>query len=530
MKTLIIFQSTQSVQNFLKDSDPISLNNVHYLICNSDSKYLLEKVITEKKIFDFDELLHNVNFEKLFNQSIETADSICSELDTQFSSKISVSLGIKKIKFFHTIYPYSSSYRQFHFYLWETVLTKLRSSIQYHEIILYPGQAIYEPYFSLPCYLDHYCSLNNTTFLLKQPLQTKMFYKKANEITKRIKIMSLFKIQGFFFRLLDTSYNHSLNKIKNKFSKIKFSLVLSGRSKYKFHLPELNNYIEYNQFFKSKHIKKAKHKIALLQLDNLIKLNAELPLLKKTILEDFQNNHQSYLAPLIALSHSSQKNRISSVIWGLPLIFEPEKNLLLDYFFNTNIPVIGRQHGCSYVSQINPLHFHSDFNRCNKFYSYGFEEKEFRSAYPAQKPFCKIIPKKQIMMSKPRMNASAVDIIFPIANSKTEFLYEQKKIIQSLIARPDLKIIIKPVAAFNKFFDFKNLIKDYQHIKLVENVNFNEMLKIYKTNLFVFEVPSTTFDECLSLDVDIFLRSSRLFKFSPVAHSMIEKRANIFDS
>jgi len=146
------------------------------------------------------------------------------------------------------------------------------------------------------------------------------------------------------------------------------------------------------------------------------------------------------------------------------------------------------------------------------------------------------LPRFKIIKSPPKIknfnkgSREVIDITFPIANSKAEFICEQETIINALIKRNDLNIVIKSISSPDSFFRFNKLIENYPHIKLINNLSFTDYLENYYSKLFVFEVPSTTLDEAINEDSDIILRASRLFPFSSFAEANLSKRAFIYDN
>ena len=53
--------------------------------------------------------------------------------------------------------------------------------------------------------------------------------------------------------------------------------------------------------------------------------------------------------------------------------------------------VLGFQHGGSYIDQICPYHYHSDFMRCTSYYSYSFLKSDL-SLYKKEMCDIQVIP------------------------------------------------------------------------------------------------------------------------------------------
>ena len=523
MINLNIIESYESI-NSLKLVNFETTNDI-FLVYDSDSHNFIKKNFPNKKVYVAYKIIETCDLEKLFNKSLATSNQITNNLQSKITRDLEKALGVDGIGFLETIFTYKSTYAIFHDFTNTKIMNSCLSLENISRVNFFSGRSINNSFFNLEKFLNNY-------FLNKKiPINTfnnnyhSGFFRN---LTKRIKLLSHTKIKRKISQVFKSirAMLRDLNLFVGQSKKI---LVLSGFNFIDVFKKEKFRFIDINKInLANEEILDNKKMMSLNSI--LEKISIESDFITNTyFIEDLKKNILNYLRFFNFFRNKERIHDFDGIYWGLPLIFEPDKSLIVDLAMQRDIEVYGRQHGCSYCTQVDRLHFYSDFDRCSTYFSYGFGKKELKDTYPEYSPSFKIIkspPNKDNFYKKSR---EIIDITFPIANSKTEFICEQETIINALIERDDLNIVIKSISSPDTFFRFNKLIEKYPHIRLINNLTFKDFLKNYYTKLFIFEVPSTTLDEAINEDSDIILRASRLFPFSSLAQKSLLKRAFIYE-
>ena len=116
------------------------------------------------------------------------------------------------------------------------------------------------------------------------------------------------------------------------------------------------------------------------------------------ISKEINRRKKELFGRLSNLIKNLENKKINGFSWGNSPCQFTEKSSLISALQEI-YPVIGFQHGGSYVDQVYPYHYHSDFFRCTSFYSYGFIKNDL-SSYIDETQDIRIIPlgKKPLYM------------------------------------------------------------------------------------------------------------------------------------
>lgn len=520
---LNILESYEST-SLLKSLDLVKINDA-FLVFDSDSHDYVKSIFPHNKIYIAYKIVEDLNLETLFDQSLQLCNEIIIKVNNRIPTDVKAALGVEDINFLQTIFGYKSTYSIFHYKINTILIDIILKSDNFSGINFYCGRSINSSYFDLEHFFKNY--------FLNKNIPINIFHYENNSNFsynfQRLRLLSVTKITKKIFDLLKLL----LIKIKDIYFLRKQSkkvLVLSGLryidvfNTHNFKFIDINKIrIHDKEILDKKLLKSLKETLKIIQLESDYVTNT-------FFIDDLNENILDYFKYFKFFENHKLINNFKAIFWGLPLIFEPKKSLIVDLAQKYNIDVYGRQHGCSYCTQVDKLHFYSDFDRCSTYFSYGFGHRELKNTYPDYLPRFKIIKSPPKIKNFNKGSREVIDITFPIANSKTEFICEQETIINALIKRNDLNIVIKSISSPDSFFRFNKLIENYPHIKLINNLSFTDYLENYYSKLFVFEVPSTTLDEAINEDSDIILRASRLFPFSSFAEANLSKRAFIYDN
>jgi hypothetical protein len=245
----------------------------------------------------------------------------------------------------------------------------------------------------------------------------------------------------------------------------------------------------------------------------------------------------SYLLPVLHVQLALQSCTVAAAAWDIPPASEPALNVLTELFLRSGVPVLGRQHGASYVDQdLGSIHFDSDFNRCTHYFSYGFGPQEFAATYPMARAPCAFIPAGN---APPRARRRrCVDVAFPLAYCSPlfylarmpehELAQRQARILESLETRTDLSCVVKPPLHYSEDnIVHAEALRRLRHVRIAHGT-WTEYLSRWQPRLVVLEIASTPLFEVLPLDVDVFLMLDPLFPFSTAALAMLRERVHVY--
>lgn len=267
------------------------------------------------------------------------------------------------------------------------------------------------------------------------------------------------------------------------------------------------------------------------------------------VLRHFLRNLEKNIAAVQWLDHLHKRLPVSLAVWGNSPAWGA-RSLLVEYLLRAGVPVIGMQHGGSYVvQQCSSVHLDSDFERCTHYLSYGFDGGDIRKTYPRNTVACQVIPVgsyRELVEKKQRMAASKdrqpIDVLFPIAESLS-FFREAFRIRASELSRyqdelttfldglAGIVVGIKPVPNYDEntcasIEKFKNL----RNARLLRHMKLTRCLRRFKVKAVVIEYPSTPLFEVLGEDCEIFLLSDPILPFHAEALDLLKKRVHYFDT
>lgn len=270
----------------------------------------------------------------------------------------------------------------------------------------------------------------------------------------------------------------------------------------------------------------------------------------ENIVKHFLNNITKNILPLLYINHLHRQNSIALALWGNSPI-TGSKALIVEYLLMNKIPVVGMQHGGSYVVQkCMDVHFDSDFSRCSHYFSYGFDAYDMEKTYPDKPYECKIIPVGSYRgymknnTERSNDNKETIDILFPITNSLSIFqdgfrvnpsvLHRyQKELIEYLDSNrlQKMRTFIKPLSGYSdENCSTIEMFRRLKNSKLLTNITLVECLEKFRVKAVVMEYPSTPLFEVLGENLDIFLLADPILPFTPEALTLLRKRVHYFEN
>jgi hypothetical protein len=259
----------------------------------------------------------------------------------------------------------------------------------------------------------------------------------------------------------------------------------------------------------------------------------------KDVLADINKHIDQYVSE-VQKYIDEKKDKISLGIWGNSPS-NGARALLFEYLAADDIPVVGTQHGGTCGDTIYPLHFHTDFNRCDYYLTWGFSNKDMKRLYPDQQPGCSVVPvgrSKQLSVNKKKK-----EILFPLMNTPSVLtaglwrippskqVARQIKLLEYLNTLKDIKVTVKPMrwSNFEKCGSLL-LLKRLKRLNLDNTMDLNSYLQKKTPRAVLFDFPSTSLYDCIHLDIEIFLMNEPVIPNEEYALKDICKRVHYAES
>lgn len=259
-------------------------------------------------------------------------------------------------------------------------------------------------------------------------------------------------------------------------------------------------------------------------------------------LHNFKAEAMQLIQTMSSIEKTLSAYSIAAIVWQL----SPSWGflaLLVRMAQEKGIPIIGLQHGGVYGYQDASFkHFDSDFDRCDHYFSYGYDAHDLARAYPNRPIKSHIHPTGSLhhstLLRDMRPSKEAIDVLFAPTrtfnafawNSNCHIVFErQMAVIENLDGHDDLKVFIKPAPdnANNSIFtDMKKQLRNASVCQL----GLYEFLEFYDTKLVVLDTASTPLLDVMHLDVDIIVFRDLIYPFFPESEALLTQRAFIVDS
>ncbi len=277
--------------------------------------------------------------------------------------------------------------------------------------------------------------------------------------------------------------------------------------------------------------------VAIQQINAFINNCTEIEkVLLKDIKDDFIKNKDNFFATLHTLDSLHRKTPIQLGIWGMPPI-SGSMSLVYEYLRSKGVKIIGAQHGCLYGDSFEPWHFDLDFNRCDYYISYGFNNPDLKRLYPDIKHDLKILPLGSKEPLRTIKGKRKIDFLFPVTNGLNifrggmlrllphELMERQVQIIKFLDSLPDCSSYLKPFRGSNhQNFPVFSLLKELKYVKYNDKFSLNEFLGYFEPRAVIIELPSQPLFDVLHLDSEIFLMGSSIQPYETEALEELKKR------
>lgn len=248
------------------------------------------------------------------------------------------------------------------------------------------------------------------------------------------------------------------------------------------------------------------------------------------------NKKKALFGRLRSLIKFLENKKVHALSWGNPTCQFSEISVLISAL-QQKYNVLGFQHGGSYIEQICPYHYHSDFMRCTSYYSYSFLKSDL-SLYKKEMFDIQVIPfGKKDISSKKKIKTN--EILYVPTNSidlyqgailrslPNVLLTVQLEILKKLNNLNSEKLILNvkpfPGATINSSFFLLEKNK-YKNLNYILNTSLKTYFKKRVPGLVVFDLPSTPIYEILSTKTQVILYLDSVIPFTEEALNLLNKR------
>jgi hypothetical protein len=506
--------------------------------------------------------LTNADILEMRNTASNIVDMLLNILDESVSTVINKQLGLT-VKWFEILYSYLGKH---HLYGYLCFVKAVKNAIIEHQL---QSLSCYEMNFNsfftttsgisdvLPIFQPTHCSLLEYS----HPLDNSgsdfcaSFYQRLNSVIAN---------PGYVFtEIMKRLMISGAGRLSLKNKKILFC-------DFSYNLKFLNYALlkKYRILTYSKFLNDARNRFATCRIDiPNISLDAGalvfyqngqrslVELFLRDILEDFHGNIKQYANYILVLKAFHSANPVALCIAGCPPI-EKVKALCFGYLRSEGVKVVIGQHGALYGEAYEPWHFDSDFNRCDAFISYGFNQADLRRLYTDKKISPAVYPLGYISPIRSRKKKRTITLLFPITNTVSIFkggmsrlppdklLERQVRFLEYLNTKKHFKIYIKPLLNSNEDnCAILPLMRKLRNLTLVNNMTLTQFLGSYHPTSVLIEYPSTPLTEVIALDTEIFVvpddtapydatvlkKLRRRVHYCPTVEEAIEKMESFFD-
>jgi hypothetical protein len=540
---IFILHSSSDADDYLQNNQ----NETDILFCTHASVQTYLSTFHTLQCTNISDLITNESLLLLKQESIEECKIIVNKLDQENSALISQLFRDEHMKIFQPVFSYLGSHQLLGYKVFIAAVTEIIKAYPSSHLFIYDAQ-----------FNDIYPASTS----MKQLITT--FLNDTFNFTIITKIESLLALpqKQYFFQKYPLLFNKPYYYFKKFLKRVseKTGLFLHNIIRYNRETIILYGSL-YNLHFLLKPLT-LKYKIlyfspnktftASHQENGYLKFSStatnSMSTLHNLLADEFVSICSEKSPKLITMSNSFNTlvttKRIKTVIWGnSPIYFE--KALFIEFLKCRGVKIIGAQHGSSFVEQIVPEHFTSDFDMCDYYISHGFTDSDIRRSYPSALCFPDILPFgcSEITLQPADIPKTAIDILFPLTNSASIFAggvsripfgslcSAQKYIINFLDHLSQYTIYVKPMMGTDQSNScIGKWSYTFQNIHYLDTIGLDDFLKHYIPKIAIIEYPSTPLQSLLVSDTEIFLLMDPILPYEQEALSELQKRVHCYDS
>ncbi|MFI5363277.1 MAG: hypothetical protein ACHQ49_15020 [Elusimicrobiota bacterium] len=274
-------------------------------------------------------------------------------------------------------------------------------------------------------------------------------------------------------------------------------------------------------------------------IDSLARTQPEGPLdeiFLKAVRQDFTRGISGYLGPVLTLKKIQETRPISLGIWGNIGGFG--KYMIFEYLRSEGVSVVGTQHGNSYVDQVAPMIFDSDFSRCDHFVSWGFDKEDLARAFPRARAEMEVHPVGRVAPA-PAAKGRPIDVLYPLCLGLSLFEGGAARTKPDALLDRQIRILryldtLKGRSIYVKTFPFLPadrcavwpILKGLKNVRVAEDLYLDDFLQKYAPRAVVIDYPASPLFQTAPLDSEIFMLPDELNPYEARALKELEKRVH----
>lgn len=249
-----------------------------------------------------------------------------------------------------------------------------------------------------------------------------------------------------------------------------------------------------------------------------------------------------------------RKIKIDLLFWGIPPHRYPA-GIVREFCRLKEIPIVGMQHGGGYGSNFaGRTNFDLDFEKCNFWFSYGFNTNDLKKIYPNENSYPEIIPVGSVRIFKLAAALKSIHrqkikakILYPmdffqnffrkteLGIPQNELFNFQKQIVDLLLPyankyRVTLKFIIGSNYVEQPLKIYLDSLSSHD-FKIIEDLSYQTVLNKYEADIILLDNCSTPLNESLVTSSNIIVYNNQ--DKSPLtqdAANLLSKRACVCNS
>jgi hypothetical protein len=500
------------------------------------------------KSYDLSNFIDNHNYRDNYFKAEKKALQTLVFLDNYYSNDFSSELELKtKINWFYSLYRIDAVYDLFGVFNFFYCIKQVFEVYSPDKIIIYNNNSNSNivPDGDLEFMLKSFSNFHKLNFSIeirdssKKTTHSNFSFKKTvfSLFNFRHEIYNLFTLKArnpifLFDPLYDLKFLKNNKKIGNYiYWRFNQDPLVLGR------LNIVSKNILNNFLGKIKNLEIKKFFINHKSIDDLA-----IYILANRLENNFLVNVSKYSTTLLKVNQYLLSNKLRMAIWGNdPSV--GSKAIVIEYLMKLNFPILGYQHGASYGIQVTEEHYHSAYNFCTKFFSYGFTIVDLikNNTLKQKQIKAKIIPvgsqRIKKYYEKSTIKRNKIKLFYPITNNygimfsskrmkPDEFVNLQKKLLIFLNGFLNHCTIKLPPYSKDAPSCHSVSLSKYQNLGVTSKRVLDFVMENHIFAVLIDSNISTCLYELIPYDCEIFVIHDPMIQFNDDALNLLKKRVH----
>ena len=252
-----------------------------------------------------------------------------------------------------------------------------------------------------------------------------------------------------------------------------------------------------------------------------------------------------------AIDNIHKPTKIDALFWGNSPHRYPG-GIVVEFCRIHGIPVIGMQHGGLYGSnRTEKTHFDLDFEKCNFYFSYGFDNRDLKKTYPNENEFPQVVPVGSPLIFNLAKRYGfrytkkfKVKVIYTVDFFNPFFWKFEGRLLEDLFSfqRQVIGLLSSYTAKYPIILKFlpenykKHPLKPYlesiepHRFKVIDDIFFSRTLEKYEAEIILLDSCSTPLSQSLVTKSEIIVHNDKCMPLTEEAFKLLNKRAFVCDS